>query len=190
MLAPETLDQIWRLVRSGFCDKDELMEVVCEELYAPGELSEDEVSEALDREFAQWEAEKASWPAETDCDRLDRAFEALWQRGIIALQNAGLTQSDGYDDVQEAYSDVDDEDAIIGYCFYHGQDLEGAVRGEGLYLAFGPADPKDEETQGPVIGRIVCEELQRAGFNVEWNGTFGQRIFIPRIRWQRRGGAP
>jgi hypothetical protein len=186
MLSPETVDDIRTLVRSGFYDKEELVTVFCEERYEPGELSPDEVSAALDCEFERLDIEKEAWPAETDCDRLDRAFEAIGERGIIALQNAGYTQSDGYEEVQEAYCDVEDEDQIIGYCYYHGQDLEHAVRGEGLHVAFGPAEPEDEETQGPVIGRIVCEELRRAGLEVQWDGTFKQRIYLPKICWQRR----
>jgi hypothetical protein len=186
MLSPETLDEIRTLVRCGFYDKEDLLAIFCDERYEPGELAPDDVDAALDREFEQLEAEKTTWPAETDCDRLDRAFDAIAQRGIIALQNAGYTQSDGYEEVQQAYGDVEDEDRIIGYCFYHGQDLERAVRNGGLYVAFGPAEPEEEETQGPVIGRIVCEELQRAGLEVQWDGTFKQRIYLPKIRWQRR----
>jgi hypothetical protein len=186
MLSPEILDQMRTQVRCGFYDKDRLIALFCEEMYAPGELSPDEVSDAIDRELELFEEEQESWPPDTDCDRLDRAFEAMSQRGLIALQNAGFTQSDGYEEVSDAYLDVEDEDQIIGYCFYHGQDLERAVRRGGLYLAFGPADPKDEETKGPLVGRMICEELQRVGLEVKWNGTFKDRIFIPKILWQRR----
>jgi hypothetical protein len=186
MLPPEAIDEIRTLVRCGCYDRDELLAQFCEERYAPGELSPDDIEAALDHEFEILEKEKAAWPAQTDCDRLDRAFEAISQRGIIALHNAGYAQDDGYEEVQEAYVDVEDEDQVVGYCFYHGQDLERAARGDGLYIAFGPAEPDDEEEQGPRIGRIVSEELQRAGLQVQWDGTFKQRIFLPKIRWQRR----
>ena len=63
-----------------------------------GELDTHDVSAAIDVEIARWEAEKQTWPTVTDCDRLDAAFAALNERGVIALQNAGYTQSDGYDD--------------------------------------------------------------------------------------------
>jgi hypothetical protein len=186
MLSSEIVDEIRTQVRCGCYDKQGLMALFCEEMYQPGELSPNEVSAVLDRELHQFESEKASWPTVTDCDRLDRAFEAIGQRGIIALHNAGYTQSDGYEAVNEAYVDVEDEEQIIGYCFYHGQDLEHAVREGGLYLAFGPADPEDEEAQGPIVGRVICEELERAGLEVEWDGTFQQRIYLPKLRWQRR----
>ena len=91
----ETLEEISAMVRSGFYIKDELMPIFCEEMYAPGELIPEEVSAALDSEFAKLAAEQHSWPAVTDCDRLDEAFLAINSRGVIALQNAGYTQSDG-----------------------------------------------------------------------------------------------
>ena len=44
-----------------------------------------------------------SWPQVTDCDRLDRAFAALEQQGVIALHRAGCTQSDGLEEVEDAH---------------------------------------------------------------------------------------
>jgi hypothetical protein len=174
------------MVRTGFYDKQRLMDVFCEEMYAPGELESSAVSSALDAEFGRLAAAKTTWPAVTDCDRLNGAFDAISKRGIIAIQNAGYTQSDGYHDVRMAYDRSSHKGGIRGYCYYHGQDLEHAVRGEGLLLSFGPIDPEDEETKGPEIGRIIREELEARGFEVAWNGTFSQRIHVPKLNWQRR----
>ena len=182
---PEILEQISVLVRSGFYTKADLTNLFCEEIYPPGELDAHEVSAALDSEINRLTAEMASWPETTDCDRLDEIFESLMQRGIISLHNAGYTQSDGYEDFLEACVDYD-EDRVIGYCYYHGQDVEAAVRGQGLYLAFGPPDPEDEQSKGPEIGKAICEELRNAGFEVSWDGTFNQRILIPNFDWKRR----
>jgi hypothetical protein len=186
MLDPEVLEEVSTLVRSGFWSKERINEIVCEEIYAPGELDTHKVSEAIDSAVAEWEAEQRTWPAVTDCDRLDAAFVAMNRRGIIALQNAGMTQSDGYDDFREAYENHPDRSSVIGYCFYHGQDLERAVRGDGLFFAFGPVDPRDEESKGPEIGRIVRQELERAGLEVDWDGTFSTRLRVPNMVWQRR----
>jgi hypothetical protein len=140
----------------------------------------------VDAEFAALEEEKKHWPAVTDCDKLDAVFRALNERGLIALQNAGYTQSDGYDDVRDTHESYPDKLKLTGYCFYHGQDLARAVDGDGLYLAFGPIDPRKEKTEGPVIGSWVVEELKRAGFDVDWNGSFEQRIRVRNIDWKRR----
>jgi len=185
-LSPETLREIDSLVRGGFEERDRVIEILCEEMYAPGELAEADVIAAVDAAFASLARDKTTWPATTDCDRLDSVFASLNGRGIIALQNAGYTQSDGYDDVRQSYHERSDRDSVIGYCFYHGQDLERAVHGEGLYLAFGPMDAKKEKTEGPRIGAMIVEELTRAGFAVRWDGTFDQRISIPAIDWKRR----
>jgi hypothetical protein len=185
-LKPETLREIDGLVRGGFEERARIIEIFCEEMYAPGELDQAEVVAAVDAAFASLAHDKTTWPAMTDCDRLDGAFAALNARGIIALQNAGYTQSDGYDEIRERYGAHSDRNTVIGYCFYHGQDLARAVHGEGLYLAFGPMDAKKEGTEGPRIGAMIVEELARAGFAVTWDGTFAQRIHIPAIDWKRR----
>jgi len=113
-------------------------------------------------------------------------FHALRQLGVLSLHNAGYTQSDGFDDFLQAYAEAADRDRIIGYCFYHGQDLAGAVHGAGLHLAFGPADPDEEDTRGPEVGRIIVDQLRSAGFEVEWDGTFKKRILIPAFDWKHR----
>lgn len=99
MLENETQAEIASLVRSGFCDRQRLIEVFTEEMYAPGELDANEVESEIDTQFALYEQEKLAYPAITDCDRLDAAFAKMNERGVIAMQNAGYTQSEGFDDV-------------------------------------------------------------------------------------------
>jgi len=185
-LKPETLSEIAALVRGGFEERDRIVEIFCEEMYEPGELDSADVQAAVEQAFSSLEAEKATWPEVTDCDKLDAAFSALAKQGVIALQNAGYTQSDGYDDVRQEYRAHPRRETVIGYCFYHGQDLERAVHGDGLYLAFGPIDPKKEAAEGPRIGALVAEQLRSQGFDVQWDGTFNQRIHIKNLDWKRR----
>lgn len=185
-ISNDTFKEISTVVRGGFDDRDRIIEIFCEEMYAPGELDPVEVEAAVDAAIKAHEAEKVSWPDVTDCDRLDAVFQALRPLGVLALHNAGYTQSDGYDDFRQAYSEAPDHDRIIGYCYYHGQDLEGAVEGRGLCLAFGPANPKEEDTRGPEVGRTIVDQLRAAGFEVQWDGTFNTRILIPTFDWKRR----
>jgi hypothetical protein len=93
------LDAIKTWVWSGFYDRDEINEMI-------NDILEDDADEAFLRSAVEPEFEKksvaeASWPEETDCDRLDQAFESLNSNGIIALHNAGYTMSDGFSDVSE-----------------------------------------------------------------------------------------
>jgi hypothetical protein len=179
-------EEIDVLVRSAFWDSDRIRDIVCQELYAPGELDERAVSVAIDASIKNWKASQSLWPETTDCDRLDAAFVKLNECGIIALHNAGMTQSDGYDDFREIYEGHANQDQIIGYCYYHGQVLERVVRGGPLFFSFGPSDPQNEETEGAKIGEIVVRRLTNAGFKVEWDGAFGKRLSIPLFNWQRR----
>jgi hypothetical protein len=185
-LDPEVLEEISVVVRTGVHDNGRLMAIFREEMYAPGEFDESSVAAAIEAARKEWEQEKEQWPEVTDCDRLDEAFEAINTRGIIAIQNAGYTQSDGYHDFREAYARHPKKSEVLGYCFYHGQDLERAVRGGGLYLAFGPTDPTDEQARGLLVGNVVRDELTRVGLAIEWDGTFATRMHLPDYVWQRR----
>ena len=185
-LDPEILYEIDTHVRGGFAQRDDIIEILTEEMVDDVDLDAAEVESAVDAAFAAHERSKASWPPQTDCDRLDAVFDALEAQGLIALQCAGYTQSDGFDDVCEVYDSQTDKGGVIGYCFYHGQDLDRAVHGQGLYLAFGPMDAGLEETEGPRVGRLIADELRREGFKVDWDGTFAQRIFVPQLDWKRR----
>jgi hypothetical protein len=185
-LSSEVLAEIDVLVRSGVWDVQRIFEIVCEELYEPGQLNEDAVRAAIASNINEWRASQAEWPAVTDCDRLDTAFDRLNNGGVIAMHNAGMTQSDGYDDFQLVYSRHPKPHEVIGYCFYHGQDLARVVRGGPLYFAFGPCDPHREELLGPQVGQVIVQELSDVGLVTEWPGTFNQRILIPHFNWQRR----
>lgn len=185
-LDPEVLSEIGAFVRGGFEERERIVEILTEEMYEPGELDASEVEQAVDAAIQAHGQAQKDWPATTDCDRLDAAFDALARQGLVALQNAGYTQSDGYDDVTEAYHNAPDRADIVGYCFYHGQDLTRAVHGGDLFLAFGPMHADTEEIEGQRIGALIASELQRAGLPVQWNGTFNQRICIPGIDWKRR----
>ena len=79
-----------------------------------------------------------------------------------------------------------DASHVVGYCFFHGQDLERALDGEGLYLAFGPIDPSQEPTDGPEVGKRVVAALAKEGLPADWDGTFSKRILLPRFEWKRR----
>jgi len=176
------LDAIKVHVWSGFYDADDVHQMI-------DDILEDDADEAMLRAVVQPEFEKkvnaeSTWPAETDCDRLDRVFDNLNNKGIIALQNAGYTMSDGLDDVGEVLHQRG-RDNVIGYCFYHGQDLERAVHGGGIMLAFGDLD--DDDTKKLQIAEIVKATVEEHGFSVEWNGDPGTRINVPSIDWKRRG---
>ena len=174
-------DAIKTWVWSGFHDEAAVNDML-EDILEDG-VDVEAMRRAISAEFEMKAEAEKSWPVETDCDRLDRAFMVLDADGVCAVQNAGYTMSDGYTDVTEAVHDRGLE-KYRGYCFYHGQDLERAVRGEGLMIAFGDLD--DDPAKGVVIGGAVCAALKQAGFTTEWDGTIDQRINVPKLDWKRR----
>ncbi len=186
MLPEDVVHEIDVLVRTRAFDRARLVDIFCEEMYEPGELDRFEVEAQVDAATASLSDEVRSWPQVTDFDRLEAAFSNLNLRGVISLFDAGNTQSEGYEDFQSALANHVQPSIVKGYCFYHSQDAERAIDGGGLFLAFGPTNPDDEESGGAAIGAIVREELERAGLRVEWSGSFSQRIHLPDFRWQRR----
>lgn len=179
------LDNIKTYVWSGFYDVGDVQQMIGELLEDEDDPDADEamLRAAVTSEFEAKAVAEASWPEETDCDRLDQAFEELNANGIIALQNAGYTLSDGIDDTAEVLHQRG-RSHVKGYCFYHGQDLERAVAGEGLMLAFGDLD--DDPAQKTAIGNLVKATMERHGLTTEWNGDPESRITIPKIDWKRR----
>lgn len=144
--------------------------------------AEPEIAREVEQAIAVKRAAIAAWPPETDCDRLDRAFAALWADRIIALQNAGFTRSDGHESVDD---EARAHPAAWGYCFFHQQDLERAVRNQGLALAFGVVRPGERDDAD--AGRAVCAALVAAGLAPVWSGEPRQRIALPTLVWRRRG---
>ena len=142
-----------------------------------------------DRTLARKRAAEVQWPSRTDNDRLDAAFASLNRQGICAVQWAGDTMQDGEQAVADALEEATEaevpEDHYWACCFFHSQDMDRALDGQGLLLAFG-ALGSDEEADSVRVGQLVCEVLQQEGLATPWNGRADSRIELPSLRWQRR----
>lgn len=119
-------------------------------------------------------------------DAIDSAFEELEVKGIVASQGVGHTMADGWSDVNERASRR--RPVPRGAVFYHGQDLERGVRGEGVMLTFGAYESDDakQEAASLAIAREVRETLARHGVRTEWNGDVNERLLIPPFEWCKR----
>ncbi|MDJ0365615.1 hypothetical protein QMK33_10660 [Hymenobacter sp. H14-R3] len=171
-------------VWSGFYLAEEVVDMLSEQLKDEEEAADEPLLQRLiAQEFAAKQQAEATWPASTDCDRLDQAFATLKDAGIVCLHNAGYTMSDGLDDVAEAL-DEHQSAATKGYCFYHAQDLERAAAGSGLWLAYGSLD--DEAATKKLVGQHIQAAMQESGLVVEWDGDSKSRIQLPHIDWKRR----
>ena len=174
------LDAIRKKVWSGFCSPEDVDWMIDDILEA--DANEQFLRDSVPAEFARKQEAEKTWPKRTECDLLDSAFLALDQRNILCLHNAGYEMSDGHQEAFEYLSDHPNR-AYVGYCFYHGQDVEHAVGGNGLYIAF---DHVNGDTPEKIeIGKALEEELVREGFNPTWDGSPNTRIKIE-IEWRRR----
>jgi hypothetical protein len=169
------LDAVRRYVWSGMHNADEIAEIIDEAIFEPGQIDQDWLRAEIAKAFRLKRIEEETWPKVTDCDRLDHVFESLGEQGILALQNAGYTQSDGLSDVSQFYHEAGGEQSgIEGYCFYHGQELERVMESGELWLAFGHLSGEDEP--GVEIGRRIKRAFEAAGFTVEWDGSVKTRL--------------
>ncbi len=186
----EARDSIRSRVWSGYYDADEVFDSIVDDVWFDVDDEEDAwLRKAIRREFRKKRAEERNWPAVTDCDRLDQVFNALRGRGVLTRHRCGLTIQDGLDVIDDLYAEAGGErSGLIGYCFYHLQDMEAALWGEvGLWLAFGSFPPSRE--RATEVGQRVREEFERAGLAVAWDGTARSRLLLKGFRWQRRSPA-
>jgi hypothetical protein len=172
------------LARCGYCG-DELLDEIDDRIADLG-IGADralhaEIEALVERELAARRAEEDSWTEETVNDRIDDAFAELEDSGIVALQNAGYTLADGWDDAREAAAALE---APRGAVFWHQQDTERAVDGHGLHLAFGALD--GDRAASAAIGAEVCDVLRKNGVDVAWSGSIDERIRIPPFPWRKR----
>jgi len=179
-------EQIVVAAWGGFEDEDEVEEWVEAELGADDVALGIALKAYIAREFREHGRREAAWREATTNDAIDRAFDELGHRGVIALQNAGSTLSDGWSDVHETASGL--PTPARGAVFYHGQDLESGVAGGGLMLAFGAfeEDPVKRDAAGVAIAREVCEVLAAHGVRVKWDGDARSRIEVRPFPWRKR----
>ncbi|HEY9679161.1 MAG TPA: hypothetical protein V6C76_14225 [Drouetiella sp.] len=181
-------DELKKLVHvrvwSGFFSFDDVLEAVLEGIDEGGfseeelDLGQADVEPYILSEFAAKAEAAKNWPAQTECDKLADAFEKLTKSGIISLEYAGYDQSDGWTEYHEFVANFSLTN-VRGGCFYHYQDLERAVDGEGLHLTFGA--PSGEDADGIAVAKEVVQVLQQFGLKPTWNETIKERIFCQSI---------
>ncbi len=178
-------DQIFTHVRGGFTPLDE-MDGVLDDLVdskAPG------LRARLERlvEHERVTARSRSRPDPCTNDAIDAAFAELPTHNIIGLQNAGYTQSDGWEDLEDAAVKLRARGGVaIGGCFYHFQDLERAVRDQGLMIGFGGFVERGIRAAADRdIAQTVLAVLQRHGVPASWSGDVKERIQIAPFTWWR-----
>jgi hypothetical protein len=185
-LKTEIADEINAFIKSGFFDKEETFENI-QDMFYNETLDESWIKQEIDKQYEQRLAEQKTWQPVTDFDRLAAVFDKLNSSGIIALHNAGYTRQDGESDTGEIHAELEKEGIETrGYCFYHTQDMDRAIDGGNLLLAFG--DFMENDKLGTDIGKEIVAALQEKGFKTQWNGSIENRIEVVGLKWQKRFG--
>ncbi len=158
------------------------------------------IGEEIERVSKRLETEMAEWPAETDCDRLDRVEASLREAGIIFWQASpccdSCTMAEFPDRLEQVETDFPDfRENLRGYTFFIDQTLPESLEESthlSVYLSYGWISPdgegvpqKDYEHNALSIAREVCRHLHDEGFEVDWDGTMARKISVS-LNWLRR----
>lgn len=178
----EMLEHAEGQVRAAYLHPPEVMEFLEESLLELSiELPTHELALVAVRAFeALRRREERRWTEPTVNDRITRAFAALNRRGIVAREFCGGSTMDGWAALPRGTGH--------GACFFHEQDVDRGVRGQGLMLTFGPlrADQAEDDDLGLRIGREIVEVLEAHEVPVSWSGDLAQKIEIRPFPWRRR----
>ncbi len=190
-LSPEDFDELHDFVKlqitAGYAPVEEIVAEAVE-VFADSSLDVVALTGAAwavaEQALAAHLAEQSTWPAETDCDRLDAAFAELSRGGIVARQHFSCCGTCGAHEIREEMEQAEKAGTFSrGFTFFHMQDTEHAVAGDGLYLSYGVAE--SDQSGAVAIGHEVLQILGRHGLAPAWNGKLAHRIALP-LTWQRR----
>jgi hypothetical protein len=182
----EMREYICRCVAEGYDSPQEIAQIAVDifsddakagELIGPAQKYTAEAIEA----HLQMQLE---WPEETDCDRLDTAFNHLERIGIVARQDFSCCGTCGSAEIMDEIDELRKHNLQArGYTFFHMQDTEAAAEGYGICLDYGSVE--ETEKGALTIGHEIVSILKEHGFKPVWDGTWSKRICFP-IVWQRR----
>ena len=173
----ECLNLIRSRIWSDFYSSDILQQMIGGMI--SGGAKESLLRAAIEEEFQKKVAAEKSWPLETDCDRLNRAFEDLKANGIVALQFPAMDLGDGLYEIRAAVRSRENGQAV-GYCFYLEECIRDALAGSGLDLICG----RWGGGRLPEIAHAIEFALTVEGFRVDRNSD--SSLHIHAIDWKRR----
>lgn len=135
----------------------------------------------LDQMVAEKTAAQAGWPPTVEFDRLEAAFEALGDQGVVALGAAGYSREETRAEAWTAFADAPGPASKkLGIAFYALADVESALEGGPFRVSFEPATRGDEAD----LARRVGGALAAAGFGGVVETT--ARIRLADFVWRKR----
>ena len=181
----EAIEQLENDILFGFENDEELFESISEMFYDEESFDNNWLKKEIKTQLEKHQTASLNWKKPTDFERLVKSFDQLNKEKIVALHKAGYTRQDGEDDCSEIISELKNIGITAkGYCYYHTQDLEGAISDEkNLFIGFDSYN-RNNELAKEVAEKIV-DVLKQNGFNVKWNGSLETRIELLDINWKK-----
>ncbi len=189
-LVPDALAQLWLGFNYGLRSLDNLAEATDHQTWY--DLDEDRVRREVWRQFdAKVRArldEETQWPDILEADRLAAAFDDLRRAGIVAEMGATNTLSSGWSLVRErAEQWAARGESPWAAAFFHTQDLDSALKGGELNIAFGTLEGDELSEADGKVAEAIVKALREHGFEPEWKGNIHSRVAVrPAFTWRRR----
>ena len=159
----KTASKTWRLqcsnslrqrLRLAFAKPAEIVDDVVDRFSdeRPERLLRPIAEELVKTAIAKHLAAQESWPAESDCDRLDNAFAELERNRILCRQDYTDCQTCGNAELmREMQASVQAGGDPAATASYHNQDTDAVLETGLLFLAYGPG-PGSEEIRSAMAG--------------------------------------
>lgn len=158
------------LAKSGFFSEDEILEI----------LEDQFIEEDID--FSQFNI-SLNDSSNINFNKLEKAFKALADEGIVAIHNCGYDIEEGVADAFELYVHLkNNKFNPEGFCFYTFEDIEESIWDSKLKITFG--DFENNELKALEIGMIVAEYLKE-NFSIDWDETVNSQIEINPFIWDK-----
>ena len=170
-LAEEIEFMLETLTKSGFFNKEEILEI----------LEDEFIGEDID--FSQLKFSLNSFD-NANFTKLERVFNDLGHENIVAVHNCGYDIEEGVQDAFELFVHLQNNSFTpSGFCFYTFEDIEEAIYESKLKITFG--DFENNEDKALEIGKTVNQYLKEAGFKIKWDGTINNQIEIIQFNWDK-----
>lgn len=139
------------------------------------------IAAQLDQMIAEKKSAETAWPALVEYDRLEAAFDALNDQGVVAAPAAGYSLDEARAEAWADYADAKGPArAKPGVAFYALADVESALDGGPFRVSTQVAVRGDEED----LAARVARALSAAGFSVVSEG--GGRLRLRDFVWRKR----
>lgn len=183
-LKDEALEYVQIEIQFGFDDVATISENILDMFYDVDDFDSKWLHRVISEQFAIHQKASLQWKQPTDFDRLRTVFDQLNKEKIVSLHKAGFTRTDAEHECREIIDELDGLGIkATGYCYYHIQDLERAMKEKILFIGYDSIDYNDEIAIA-IANRIIVL-LEENGFQTSWNGSVKTRIKIENIHWQK-----